>query len=139
MDRNEHNWNLVDEVGGPARMEALMRDFYDRLFDDVLVGFLFQPHDKEHLIRSQIAYVTAHLGDRSGRYDGPTIREAHNDVPVLPGHFDRRHYILREVLEEHGVPEHVRKAWLDLDQSLRKFVVNLGATRRDQMLESGGN
>lgn len=112
-----------------------MGDFYDRLFDDVLVGFLFQPHDKERLIRSQIAYVSAHLGDRSGTYEGPTIRHAHAHVPVLPGHFDRRHFLLEEVLREHDVPEHVRRAWLELDESLRRFVVHLGATRRDQLLD----
>ena len=135
-ERYEESWNLVEEVGGEQAMEALMRDFYDRLFDDVIVGFLFQPHDKERLIASQIAYVTAHLGDRSGTYDGPTIRKAHEEVPVLPGQFDRRHFLLREVLFAHDVPEHVREAWLALDESLRRFVVHLGATKRDQLLNS---
>jgi hemoglobin len=134
MGGEQTAWNLVEEVGGMQRLEALMRDFYDRLYDDIIIGFLFQPHDKERLIRSQIDYVTAHLGDRSGTYDGATIRKAHTDVPVLPGQFDRRHLILREVLEEHDVPGYVRKAWLELDASLRDFVLNLGATRRDRIV-----
>lgn len=128
------SWNLVEEVGGAERLEAMLRVFYDRLYDDVLVGFLFQPHDKEKLVRSQYDYVTAHLGDRSGTYCGPTIRKSHARVPVLPGHFDRRHKILADLLVEWDVPEHVQREWLALDRSLRKFVVNLGATARDQAL-----
>jgi len=126
-------WNLVEELGGEERFRAMMQDFYDRLFDDVLVGFLFQPHDKERLIESQMAYLSAHLGDRSGTYEGPTIREAHARLPILAGHFDRRHKVLADVLEEWEVPEHVREEWLELDLSLRKFVVSMGATRRDAL------
>lgn len=127
------SWNLVEELGGEERFREMMQVFYDRLFDDVLVGFLFQPHDKQRLVESQMAYLSAHLGDRSGTYDGPTIRAAHAHVPVLPGHFDRRHKLLRDILEEWDVPEHVKDEWLALDLSLRKFVVHLGATRRDEL------
>lgn len=130
-------YDLVDELGGRDRLEAMMREFYDALFDDVLVGFLFQPHDKEQLIASQMDYVYAHLGNRAGTYDGPTIRGAHAKVPILPGHFDRRHKILADLLERWEVPEHVRNDWLRLDQSLRKFVVHLGATERDRLLSDG--
>lgn len=129
------SWNLAEEVGGEETLAALIREFYDLLFEDVLVGFLFQPHDKERLITSQIAYLKAHLGDRSGVYDGPTIRRAHEKVPILPGHFDRRHKVLTDLLERWNVPEHVKAEWLTLDQSLRQFVVNLGATRRGSLLE----
>ena len=44
------DWTLIDRVGGEAALRALLRDFYDRLYDDMIVGFLFQPHDKEALI-----------------------------------------------------------------------------------------
>ena len=36
-------------------------------------------------------------------------------------------------VEEWEVPEHVREEWLELDLSLRKFVVSMGATRRDAL------
>ena len=128
------DWDFIEEVGGPTGAEELMRSFYDRLFEDVMVGFFFDNSDKEELIASQINYVHAYLGGRQGSYDGPSIRKAHQDLPILVGHFDRRHTILREVLEEFDVPRHAAKAWLDLDQAMRKMVINYGAQRRDEML-----
>ncbi len=133
------DWNLVDELGGPDAFDRMMTVFYDRLYDDVLIGFFFQPHDKRHLIESQMRYLSAHLGDRAGDYEGPKIRRAHQNLPILPGHFDRRHKILVDLLEEFAVPLHVRKAWLDLDLVLRDFVINLGATRRDTLLAPDGD
>ena len=128
------NWDIIEEVGGQEAMQALMRRFYDRLFDDIIIGFFFENSDKEALIASQIAYVHAHLGGRQGSYEGPSIRKAHQDLPILVGHFDRRHKILGEVLEEFEVPDRVRDAWLELDQAMREMVINQGAQRRDEML-----
>lgn len=128
------DWDIVDEVGGAARMEAMMNRFYDRLFADLLIGFFFEGSDKEALVASQIAYVHAHLGSRDGNYEGPSIRKAHADLPILVGHFDRRHQILREVLVEFEVPERARQAWLALDRAMRDMVINQGAQRRDDLL-----
>jgi len=128
------DFNLTDQVGGEDALRAMMQDFYDRIFDDPIIGFLFAGSDKAALVESQIAFVTAHLGDRSGTYEGPNIRRAHEDLPILTGQFDRRHKILEETLAHHDVPEDVQKAWLELDQSLRNLVVNLGAQKRDQIL-----
>ncbi|MFU8806179.1 MAG: group I truncated hemoglobin [Bradymonadaceae bacterium] len=131
---DQPTWNLAEEIGGEARLIELMTRFYDRLFEDMMIGFFFVGKDKEHLIHSQIEYVSARLGDRGGEYTGPPIRKAHVKMPILVGHFDRRHQLLKEVLEEFGVPEHVRKAWLELDLSLRDLVVRGGAEARDEIL-----
>ncbi|MEZ4460823.1 MAG: group 1 truncated hemoglobin [bacterium] len=126
------DWNLEAEVGGLAALESIVRALYDRMFGDILIGFFFDASDKEQLIRSQCAYLQAHLGDRSGHYEGPSIRRAHAQLAILPGHFDRRHQILREVLETHTVPAHVQDAWLGLDRSLREFVVREGKKAIDE-------
>lgn len=111
-------------------MRTLMRRFYDRLFEDVLIGFFFVDSDKEALIRSQIDYVHAHVGTRRGDYGGPSIHRAHADLPILSGHFDRRHQILTEVLDEFDVPDHVKQAWLELDRSMRPMVLKQGKQAR---------
>ena len=131
--RSLADWNLVEECGGEESLLAILRDFYDRIFDDVIIGFLFANSDKEALIKSQFNYVTSVLGDRSGEYAGPTIRDAHKDLPILGGQFDRRHMLLKVVLLEYGVPNHVMDAWLELERSLREFVVNMGAAKRDAL------
>ena len=135
-DQTPADWDVIDEVGGRETMEAMMRRFYDRLFDDVIIGFMFVDSDKEALVQSQIDYVYANIGNRGGDYEGPSIRRAHADLPILSGHFDRRHTILEETLREFDVPEHVRDAWLKLDRSMREMVLNQGAMRRDELSDN---
>lgn len=127
------SWDVIEEVGGETRMQELMRAFYDRIFDDMMIGFFFAASDKEALIASQIDYVHAHLGSRLGRYQGPPIRQAHQKMPILVGHFDRRHQILKDVLAEFDVPEHVREAWLGLDRAMRDLVIRQGDQAREDM------
>lgn len=124
-------WNLAHEVGGETVLLEIIRDLYDRLFADMMIGFFFQPHEKSRLIQSQYDYLTAHLGDRSGTYEGPSIRRAHESLPILSGHFDRRHQLLRAVLQDQQVPAHVQDAWLEFDLSLRDLVVREGKKVRD--------
>jgi hemoglobin len=130
------SYDLIDAVGGPEVMQELMQTFYDRLFDDLMVGFFFANSDKDALVRSQIAYVHAHLGDRSGDYQGPSIYEAHKHMPILAGHFDRRHQILQDVLAEFDVPEQVQVEWLALDRAMRPMVLRQGREfRRSKGIE----
>lgn len=131
-------WSLLEECGGEARLRALLQDFYDTLYNDVFIGFFFLPHDKQSLIEHQLHYVIHHLGKRPGAdtfppYEGRSMREAHQKIPILAGHFDRRHVLLKETLERHDVPEHVREAWLELDQRLRPLILKKGRAAADEL------
>ena len=131
---------MPEAIGGEAALRALLRDFYDALFEDILVGFFFLPHDKETLIEHQYDYVCAHLGARGRHvYSGRNMRQAHQHLPILGAHFDRRHMLLTQVLQAHDVPEHVQDAWRALDLSLRPFVVRMGAAARAVTLSSSEN
>lgn len=125
-----NNFDVIEAVGGPEAMKELMTVFYDRLFDDIMIGYFFAKSDKEQLINAQIAYVHAHLGTREGTYEGPSIRRSHEDLAIGAGHFDRRQRILEDVLEEFKVPDHVREAWLNLDLAMRPMVLRLGSKLR---------
>ena len=126
-------FNLDDAIG-ETRFRELITTFYDRLFDDLMVGFLFQPFEKQHLIDSQMQWLRANLGDKAGTYEGKNIREAHEKLPILVGHFDRRHTILAELLVEFAVEQTIVDAWLTLDQALRPLVVRVGESARDDIL-----
>lgn len=119
-------WDLIEEVGGEEVLQKLMRTFYDRLFEDLMIGFFFAGKDKEALVASQIDYVYANLGNRAGDYSGLPIRKAHHDMAILSGHFDRRHTILKEVLQEFEVPILVQEAWIALDLKMRPMVIRQG-------------
>ena len=123
--------SLYDEIGGEEGLRRVLRTLYDRLFDDMMVGFLFAGKDKEKLIEHQLWFTARFLGGPS-RYEGRSLPDAHAELPILPGHFERRHHMLREVLEEHRVPQAVRDEWLRVDQSLRHAVIKSGAEARER-------
>ena len=62
---------------------------------------------------------------------------AHAGLPLLPGHFDRRHSLLDQVLGECQVPIDVRRVWLQIDQALRPSVLASAEDAREKTRESG--
>jgi len=122
---------LYDEIGGEAGLRRVLRALYDRLFDDAMIGFFFAGRDKEKLIEHQLWFTAKFLGGPS-KYDGRSLPDAHAPLPILPAHFDRRHQILREVLDASNVPRAVRDEWLRVDQSLRHAIVKAGADARER-------
>jgi hemoglobin len=123
--------SLYDDMGGEAALRAVLRTLYDRLFADVMVGFLFAGRDKEQLIEHQVWFTARFLGGPS-RYEGRPLPEAHASLPLLPGHFERRHHLLRQALAEHRVPEHVAAEWLRVDASLKTAVLKTGEEARER-------
>ena len=122
--------SLFDEAGGEAGLRRVLQTLYDRLFDDAMIGFLFAGKDKAKLIEHQVWFTARFLGGPHN-YEGRSLPDAHAALPILPGHFDRRHHMLRQVLEEHAVPAAVRDEWLRVDQSLRYAVIKSGADARE--------
>jgi hemoglobin len=122
---------LYEAAGGEAKVRAVLTSLYDQLFDDPIVGFLFQGKDKAHIVEQQVAFTCRFLGGPQ-RYEGKSLPEAHASLPLLPGHFDRRHHLLAQALERQHVPETVRLAWLRIDQALRTSVLSIGVQARER-------
>ena len=116
---------------GEAGVRAVLQALYDRLFVDPIVGFLFEGKDKQHIVEQQLAFTCAFLGGPQ-RYEGKPLPEAHAALPLLAGHFDRRHHLLRQILEEQRVPDEVVRAWLRIDEGLRTSVLAAGEDARDK-------
>lgn len=122
-----------DELADPSVVERVIRDLYDVMFDDAMVGFFFVGKDKDRIVTEQVKLVRRVLGDDSVVYDGESMPDAHARVPILPGHFDRRHQLLREALERHPVPDRVRARWLAVDVALRDVILKAGRVRIDEL------
>jgi truncated hemoglobin YjbI len=122
--------SLYDDIGGEEPIRAVLQTLYDQLFEDVMVGFLFAGKDKRHLVEQQVRFTARFLGGPA-RYDGKPLPEAHASLPLLPGHFDRRHHLLELALAAHGVAPPVAARWLEIDESLRTSVLASGADARD--------
>ncbi len=130
------SFNLEEELGGKDSFQKIITIFYDRLFADPIVGFIFSPHEKNKLIVSQMGWLSSTLGDRSGTYEGKNLRVAHQDLAITSGQFNRRHTILAELLDEFVIPEHVKEAWLNLDRGLFDMIVKLGKKNRNQKTDA---
>jgi hemoglobin len=125
-----------EAIGGEGPVRAVLEALYDQLFVDPMVGFLFEGKDRVHIVEAQVAFTCGFLGGPQ-RYAGKPLPEAHAHLPLLAGHFDRRHWLLAQTLLAHGVPDEARSAWLRIDQSLRPSVLAAGELARDRTREPG--
>ena len=112
---------LFDRIGAAA-LRAVIADFYDRVFGDVMIGFMFQGKDRQHLIDREYELTAALLGAPGVSYAGRPMRVAHASHTIFGGQFERRLQILRETLRDHGVGDAVRDAWIDHQLSLRSQI-----------------
>jgi hemoglobin len=111
----------LEKIGGSPALEAIMDDFVDRCFDDVMIGFFFRKASRDRIKRLERELAAAHLGGAEP-YTGRPIHEAHSRHPILGGHFARRIQILRDTLADHGVPEEIRARWIAHDERQRPLV-----------------
>lgn len=114
------NNTLFDRIGG-EKLRSLIEDFYERVFDDAMIGFLFVGKDKQRLIDKEWEFTAALLGGDVA-YTGKPMRKAHARSPIMGGHFERRLQILKETMADHDVDDQVRERWIAHTLSLRSQV-----------------
>jgi hemoglobin len=112
--------SLYEQIGADALREVI-RDFYARVFADVMIGYLFIGKDRQRLIDKEFEFTANFLG-ADVRYTGKPMRAAHARTPIMGGHFDRRLQILKETLADHDVPAAVRETWIRHTLALRAQV-----------------
>jgi hemoglobin len=113
-----------DEIGGEMALRSLIDEFVERVFADTMIGFLFARANKERIKRFEYEHAAVFLGAPDVTYSGRELAEAHKRHPILGGHFGRRRQILKLTLEKHGVPAHIRDAWLASQDVLREEVTS---------------
>ena len=109
---------LFDQIGG-ERLRAALTDFYQRVFADVMIGYLFAGKDKAHLIDREWELTARMLGATHVKYTGRAMREAHGRHQILGGHFDRRLQLMKQALAAHDAPPAVIDAIVAHTQALR--------------------
>jgi hemoglobin len=113
--------SLFDRIG-PDVLRAVVTDFYERVFRDVMIGYLFEGKDRQRLVDKEWE-LTAWLLGGEVVYTGKSMREAHAAVHIFGGHFDRRLQLLRNTLRDHAVDPEVSTAWIAHHEALRDQVV----------------
>lgn len=114
---------MVDRIGGPERLRAILTRFYTRLVDDPIVGFFFAGKNLQQVIEGQWGFLMRAFV-AAERFHGKNPLVAHTELaPIKRGHFDRRIFVLREVLESEGLVDEDVAAWLKVEESFRRRIV----------------
>ncbi|MDP7035001.1 MAG: group 1 truncated hemoglobin [Planctomycetota bacterium] len=120
--------SLLEQLGGTRVLEKIIHDFVGRVFDDIMIGYLFRKVDRSRLERLESQLAAQFLG-APVNYQGRPLDKAHASHRIMGGQFARRKQILSETLQHHQVPETIQKAWLEHTESLRSQIT----------ADSGGN
>jgi hemoglobin len=112
---------LFEELGGEPVLRKIIDRFIDRVFDDVMIGFLFRNASRERIKAKEYEFAAGQLGAPVA-YTGRPLAAAHAPHRIMGGQFMRRLQILKETLAEFGVPEQVQRAWLDHTRQLMSLI-----------------
>lgn len=114
---------LIQEIGGEGVLLSLLQKFYERMSDDILIGFFFDGKDLNHIANMQMQFILNAAG-LIKTYAGKGPSTAHLELaPILSGHFDRRLVVLREVLSEAKLTSDQVDRWISFENLFREMVV----------------
>jgi hemoglobin len=117
-------------VGGEVVLRAIIDEFVDAMFEDVMIGFFFRDADRQRIKEMEFRFTARFLG-ADIEYNGRPIAEVHAKHAIMGGQFDRRTRILAETRERHGVLPGIRADWLAHVESLRPAVTKDAAGECD--------
>jgi hemoglobin len=115
--------SLYDELGGEAALRRIVDRFVDRMFDDMMIGYLFRAARRERVKEKEFEHAAEHLG-AAVIYGGKPLDAAHRPHAIRGGQFMRRLRILETTLDELGAPERVKAHWLAKMLELRPLVTD---------------
>lgn len=93
--------------------------FYDAMFDDVMIGYMFRGQDKARLTARETELMAAHFGLPGVTYTGRPLEAAHARHKIMGAQFDRRAVILAETLDAFPLAPEVKTEWLRHTLDLR--------------------
>jgi len=121
-----------EALGGEAALRAIIDSFVDRIFDDLMIGYLFRAADRERVKAKELEFAARHLG-AAVEYTGRPLNEAHRAHRITGGQFMRRLQILKETLAEFHVPPEVSAHWIDHTLSLQAQITDNALDQCDPM------
>jgi len=78
--------SLYDQLGGSNIIEAVVAQFYARIFEDESIRPIFANVDMDRLRRHQALFVSYALGGPN-QYDGRSMRVAHGGLGITEDQF----------------------------------------------------
>jgi hemoglobin len=114
---------IYQKAGGEEGLRKILRDFYHRMSEDILIGFFFDGKDTDAIADKQLEFLMRAMG-ATPTYSGKPPAKAHDEIaPILQGHFDRRLRVLEEVLASHGLSAEDIRIWIEFESAFREGIV----------------
>lgn len=110
-------------MGGEEAVRGHVGAFVDRVFDDFVIGFLFEGRDRDRIVQHELEHASTHLGGPL-TYQGRPVGAVHRPLRINAGQFRRRLAILRHVLTERGVPPDIVARWVAADARLERAITD---------------
>ncbi len=119
---------LFENVGGRSTLERVHKVFYDKLYDHPWLKQFFSEIDQKTIENQQTDFMVSNMG--GGKiYSGALPKSGHKHLFITAEMFDLRGEILKESLDECGVPADLAERWLRIDDAFRKSIVKEDASQ----------
>ena len=84
--------DIIKSING-NNVFNIITQFYQEVFNDVMIGYLFLGQDRQRLIEREIEFSARMLGATDIPYQGQPLTKAHQKHPIRYGHFHRRNQV----------------------------------------------
>ena len=111
------------EALGEAKLHAIIDRFVDRLFEDMMIGYLFRSADRNRVKAKEYEFAARHLGAELS-YTGRPLPQAHRAHRITGGQFMRRLQILKDTLAEFDVAPEIREHWIEHTLGLQEQITD---------------
>lgn len=112
-----------ERAGGEPIVRAIIDRFVDRVFDDVIIGFLFEGKDPARVKLHEYEHAAGVLGAPVA-YTGRPIVPLHRAMRINAGQFRRRLAILRQEIERAQLPADVVATWIRAQEAMQRHVTD---------------
>jgi len=115
--------SLFDAVGGLPTLQKVHRIFYDKVYVHPWLEPFFEEHSQEAIENRQTQFMGQKMGGPV-KYTGKALELAHRRMYITKELLEVRQALLKEALEEAGVPEKLGARWLTIDRAFWKQLMN---------------
>lgn len=114
---------VFQSVGSEEKLFQMMRKFYQRMSEDILLLHFFTGRDLDAIAKKQTEFLLKAMGV-SASYNGKPPAQAHDEIPeILEGHFNRRLVVLEQILREFGLSQNEIDLWISFENAFKSQIV----------------
>jgi truncated hemoglobin YjbI len=107
---------------GDEKLRKIVDVFVEKLYSNIIIGYLFRNIDKENLKQREFELIANVLGANL-KYKGRNLRIIHQKHYIREGQFNIRQKLLKETLEEFNVEKEIVEGLIQHNEKLKKLII----------------